>query len=464
MEENLILEKATVKSRKIANDFLSYYTGKKQYGKVIKEISEKFTDNFETINTEIYYEIIEYYEKIAKSSTKKKYAESFFKYLYAFDLLEAEIGKEYVYIFGNKDKIIKDFKARKQNDKKEKKKMGPIYTFQEIEKLQEYCKEVEEATDFESYGNLKAAFAFYLLFYLGITKEAFTKCKMSDYHDGKLFIDGKDIEVPKLYQSMFSYAKEKNKDTKFTEVNNWITRLGKELEIDNLTPKRILMARKEYVFICPVCQEEYLSLSDNWNVINGKIICSACAHKLIENDEKKNSKSELGSYQIEVLEKQEKEKIKIQIWSYKKLNTELKKICNFETWNKYLEMIGQIGEKFVYSMEVQKLLDAGNDKLAELVDPSVALDHKNGFDILSFTETGKKIYIEVKATAGDLTEPFYISNNELKKADELRSKGEIYRIYRVYNVGKENIAYEIIEDISQYKREEVLYKISFTDN
>ena len=99
MEENLILEKATVKSRKIANDFLSYYTGKKQYGKVIKEISEKFTDNFETINTEIYYEIIEYYEKIAKSSTKKKYAESFFKYLYAFDLLEAEIGKDmYIYL------------------------------------------------------------------------------------------------------------------------------------------------------------------------------------------------------------------------------------------------------------------------------------------------------------------------------------------------------------------------------
>ena len=107
----------------------------------------------------------------------------------------------------------------------------------------------------------------------------------------KLFIDGKDIEVPKLYQSMFSYAKEKNKDTKFTEVNNWITRLGKELEIDNLTPKRILMARNEYVFICPVCQEEYLSLSDNWNVINGKIICSACAHKLIEDNEKKTVKA-----------------------------------------------------------------------------------------------------------------------------------------------------------------------------
>ena len=71
--------------------------------------------------------------------------------------------------------------------------------------------------------------------------------------------------------------------------------------------------------------------------------------------------------------------------------------------------------------------------------------------MLSFTESGKNLYIEVKATAGDLVEHFYLSNNELKKAEELKDKGELYRIYRVYNVGKENIAYEIIEDISQYQ-------------
>ena len=442
---------------------MSYYESKQQYGRVIKEISEKFSGDFENLNTEIYYEIIEHFKKNAKSDTQRSYVESFFKYLYAFNLLEEEIGKEYVHIFGNKDKIRKDFKTKKQNNKKEKEKSSPFYTFQEIEKLQEYCKEIEEATDFESYGNLKAAFAFYLLFYLGITKEAFTKCKMSDYHEGILFIDGKEIEVPKIYQSIFRYAKEKHKDTKFTEVNNWITKLGKNLEINNLTPKRILMARKEYVFTCPICKEEYLSLSDNWCVINGKIVCSSCAKKLMEADVKKNNKSELESYQIEVLEEQEKEKIKTQIWSYKKLNAELNNICNFVTWNKYLEMIGQIGEKFVYSLEVQKLLEVGKEKLAERVDPSAALDHRNGFDILSFTENGKRIYIEVKATAGDLTDPFYISNNELEKAAELKKQGELYRIYRVYNVGKENIAYEIIEDISKYKREDVLYKILFVD-
>lgn len=156
MEENLILKNTTEKSQKIANDFLSYYESKQQYGRVIKEISEKFSGDFENLNTEIYYEIIEHFKKNAKSDTQRSYVESFFKYLYAFNLLEEEIGKEYVHIFGNKDKIRKDFKTKKQNNKKEKEKSSPFYTFQEIEKLQEYCKEIEEATDFESYGNLKA--------------------------------------------------------------------------------------------------------------------------------------------------------------------------------------------------------------------------------------------------------------------------------------------------------------------
>lgn len=40
------------------------------------------------------------------------------------------------------------------------------------------------------------------------------------------------------------------------------------------------------------------------------------------------------------------------------------------------------------------MLNAGKEKLAELVDPSVALDHRNGFDMLSFTESGKNLYIE----------------------------------------------------------------------
>lgn len=66
MEENLILKNTTEKSQKIANDFLSYYESKQQYGRVIKEISEKFSGDFENLNTEIYYEIIEHFKKMLK--------------------------------------------------------------------------------------------------------------------------------------------------------------------------------------------------------------------------------------------------------------------------------------------------------------------------------------------------------------------------------------------------------------
>ena len=43
--------------------------------------------------------------------------------------------------------------------------------------------------------------------------------------------------------------------------------------------------------LCVSQKEEYLSLSDNWSVINGKIICNTCADTLIEDDVKKTVKA-----------------------------------------------------------------------------------------------------------------------------------------------------------------------------
>ncbi|EAG2595271.1 DUF3883 domain-containing protein, partial [Listeria monocytogenes] len=41
-----------------------------------------------------------------------------------------------------------------------------------------------------------------------------------------------------------------------------------------------------------------------------------------------------------------------------------------------------------------------------------------------------EIYIEVKTTTGNRDAPFYLSDNELNVA---RIKGELYKIYRVYD-------------------------------
>ncbi len=165
-----------------------------------------------------------------------------------------------------------------------------------------------------------------------------------------------------------------------------------------------------------------------------------------------------------MLDETEKDRIHLYVSSYEQMRDTVKAPCDFEEWNKYLKKIGEMGEKYVFTSEVQKLLDAGREDLAEQVDASVSEDHTNGYDILSYTIDGKKLFIEVKSTPGTKEEPFYISKNELDRAKELKRKGELYAIYRVYNVGKSEINMHIFIDIDKFDFEEIAYKVSISDD
>ncbi len=63
--------------------------------------------------------------------------------------------------------------------------------------------------------------------------------------------------------------------------------------------------------------------------------------------------------------------------------------------HKFLIKIGELGEKYVYEHEISRLLEI-NSELADLVDLTPADNSVNGFDILSYTETGEKIYVTVQ--------------------------------------------------------------------
>ena len=149
--------------------------------------------------------------------------------------------------------------------------------------------------------------------------------------------------------------------------------------------------------------------------------------------------------------------------SYEKLKEKLKKPCDFDEWNKYMKLIGDLGEKYVYEKEVKKLLGVKREDLAECVNADIAKDNTKGYDILSYTETGEELHIEVKATPGTLDVPFYISKNEWDKANEFKEKGELYELHRVYNVGKDNIAVRVYKDIQSLKREDILYKVFMSE-
>lgn len=101
--------------------------------------------------------------------------------------------------------------------------------------------------------------------------------------------------------------------------------------------------------------------------------------------------------------------------------------------------LGNKGEKFVVDIEKNKLIKAGRLDLSKKVEwTSDLLGDGAGYDILSYDANGKMIFIEVKSTRSGANSPFFISENELRTSQE---KGSAYKLYRVYNIGKEPKVY-----------------------
>ncbi len=93
--------------------------------------------------------------------------------------------------------------------------------------------------------------------------------------------------------------------------------------------------------------------------------------------------------------------------------------------------LGESGEFFIYSYEIQKLTAAGEAELASRVKwVSKELGDGLGYDIRSFEPDGSEIFLEVKTTTGGRATPFFVSNNEVMVSGE---KGDSYRLIRVFN-------------------------------
>jgi len=97
--------------------------------------------------------------------------------------------------------------------------------------------------------------------------------------------------------------------------------------------------------------------------------------------------------------------------------------------------LGSLGEQWVLKIERKRLTDAGRADLAKkVVWVSEDIGDGFGYDIQSFTATGKKILIEVKTTNGGRFSSFYITPTELAVAERERGR---YRLYRVFDFANE---------------------------
>ncbi len=97
--------------------------------------------------------------------------------------------------------------------------------------------------------------------------------------------------------------------------------------------------------------------------------------------------------------------------------------------------LGGAGEAFVVDYESRRLHSLGKRHLSDRVERvSQTRGDGLGYDILSFDESGKERFIEVKTTAFAKETPFFVSRNEVAFSE---CESEQFHLYRLFEFRKE---------------------------
>lgn len=109
--------------------------------------------------------------------------------------------------------------------------------------------------------------------------------------------------------------------------------------------------------------------------------------------------------------------------------------------------LGKRGEERVLLSERIRLSDAGRADLARKVRwISEEEGDGAGYDILSFTQSGRERLLEVKTTSGHSGTPFYLSENERALSVE---RSDEFRLVRVYDFVRAPKAFELVPPLEQ---------------
>lgn len=125
---------------------------------------------------------------------------------------------------------------------------------------------------------------------------------------------------------------------------------------------------------------------------------------------------------------------------------------------------GDLGELWVMAYEKKKLINLNKIKLANKVK-HIAKDEGDGtgYDIESYDENEKKIFIEVKTTKGNKNTTFYLTRNELERSKLEMDKYYLYRVYN-YNEATNNADILVINgDLTNLCECPIMYKINLSN-
>lgn len=129
---------------------------------------------------------------------------------------------------------------------------------------------------------------------------------------------------------------------------------------------------------------------------------------------------------------------------------------NYIENEKEKKRIGDLGELLVLQHEQEKLKSLGINKTPE--HKSKSEGDGLGYDILSFNEEGKEIFIEVKTTANGVATPFYITRNELERSKQDSKKFFLYRLYEFDDTNNTAKYYKQQGDLTDLCVNPILYR------
>lgn len=92
--------------------------------------------------------------------------------------------------------------------------------------------------------------------------------------------------------------------------------------------------------------------------------------------------------------------------------------------------LGNAGELFAINYERARLIHAGREAFAAKIEHTAKVrgDHE-GYDILSFEESGAERLIEVKTTKHGVEMPFFATRNEVAVSERHAASYQVYRLF-----------------------------------
>ena len=110
------------------------------------------------------------------------------------------------------------------------------------------------------------------------------------------------------------------------------------------------------------------------------------------------------------------------------------KDIDYENEQRKRRSLGREGEHFVLRHETERLKKIfPSDESKRPVHVSEVEGDGLGYDIRSFDEKGNVVFIEVKTTTGQYSDPFYITRRELIRSETSPKEFRLYRVYHFRN-------------------------------